>query len=55
MTEALAQLDRLATARADIPTSDEDYAAISAMTEVVQGISNRQDERLTRLRNRLSR
>lgn len=55
VTEALAQLDRLATARADIPTSDEDYAAIRAMTEVVQGISNRQDERLTRLRGRLSR
>ncbi|MGQ0589162.1 MAG: hypothetical protein ACT4N8_06465 [Sphingosinicella sp.] len=55
LTEALAQLDRLATGRADVPTNAEDYAAIHGMIEVVQEIADRQDERMNRLRARLSR
>jgi len=55
VTEALVQLDRLATERADTPTNDEDYAAIHATIGVVQDIADRQDERLSRLRARLSR
>ena len=55
VTEALAGLDRLATARADVPTSDEDEAAINDAFVAVREISERQQARLTRLRDRLSR
>ena len=55
VTEALAGLDRLATARADLPTSDEDEAAINDAFVAVRLVAERQQARLTRLRDRLSR
>lgn len=52
-TEALAALDRLATERADVPTSRDDMASIEAATADVARLAEVQNERIAQLRRRL--
>lgn len=52
-TEALAALDRLATERADMPTSIEDRALIDAAMADVARLAEVQNERIAELRRRL--
>jgi hypothetical protein len=47
---ALAELDRLAAERADMPTSVADMEALTGMMAVVQDIADRQQARIDRLR-----
>lgn len=53
-TRALSDLDRLAVDRADMPTSDEDYAALQAAVASVEEIAETQQRRVDRLRQRLA-
>ena len=54
-TRALADLDRLALDRADLAASAADVAALDAAAAAVRQIAAGQQERLDRLRERLSR
>ena len=51
-TEALAQLDLLASGRASMPTNPDDYQAIVGIQAVVQEIADEQQARIGRLRIR---
>jgi hypothetical protein len=51
---ALAELDRLAVDRADVATSEEDFAAIHAAIAEVQSAASAQQQRWDRLRARLA-
>ncbi len=51
---ALTALDQLAIGRADLPTNDEDVAAIDAAIVFAEEIAGRQQQRLEALRPRLS-
>ena len=51
---ALADLDRLALARAGVPTSREDFAAIAAAIAEVERVAAGQQQRWDRLRGRLA-
>ena len=51
---ALTELDRLAIDRADVATSEEDFAAIEGAIAAAQRLAADQQERLQRLRARLS-
>jgi hypothetical protein len=48
--QALADLDRLASERADMPTNAADMDALTGMMAVVQDIADRQQARIDRLR-----
>ena len=54
-TVALADLDRLAVERADVPTSDSDHAALMEAVQTAQALANDQHRRLEGLRNSLGR
>ena len=53
-TRAQSDLDELAIARADAPTSDEDYAALQAAVDSVGRIAASQQQQVDRLRARLA-
>ena len=53
-TRALADLDRLAIERADLPTNAEDHAALLAAIEQAAAIAAGQQSRIDRLRTALS-
>ena len=50
--QALAELDRLAAGRADMPTNRDDIEALNGMMAVVQDIADRQQARIGRLSRR---
>jgi hypothetical protein len=50
---ALAELDRLAIGRAEVPTSSEDFAALNAAIAEVERLAVSQQQRWDRLRARL--
>ena len=52
-TRALSDLDALRLARADTPISEQDYAALQAAVESVEGIAEAQQARIDRLRRQL--
>ena len=49
--DAVAELDQLARARADLPTSAEDQAALDAAIEAAGRIAANQQDRINRLRH----
>ena len=53
-TRALAELDQLALARAQVATSREDFAAIEAALAEVEAMAEAQQQRWDRLRGRLA-
>ena len=53
-SRALAELDQLALARAEVATSAEDFAAIEAALAEVEAIATGQQQRWDRLRGRLA-
>ena len=54
-TAALADLDRLAVERADVPTNDSDHQALIEAHQAAQALANDQHRRLENLRARLGR
>ncbi len=55
ITRALAELDRLAIARASVPTSAADYAAVEAAIAAVAAVAAGQQWRIDGLKARLDR
>ncbi|HWT13773.1 MAG TPA: hypothetical protein VN231_13550, partial [Allosphingosinicella sp.] len=53
-THALGELDRLAVGRIDMATSEEDFAFLNDALAAVERMAAGQQERLERLRERLS-
>ena len=54
-TTALADLDRLAIERADVPTNESDHAALREALSAAQALANDQHRRLEGLRSSLGR
>lgn len=54
-TVALADLDRLAIERADVPTNESDHSALMEAREFAQALANDQHRRLESLRSSLRR
>ncbi|MFN3726791.1 MAG: hypothetical protein ACK4SZ_10860 [Allosphingosinicella sp.] len=54
-TVALADLDRLAIKRADVPTNESDHSALMEAREFAQALANDQHRRLESLRSSLGR